>query len=114
MRVIVEPVKGVRNAHLHQHLPRQGARGSPLSSLRSTFLQAKDFGAVLRRHQRHIDQLLTDTEGRVQVGGGVLKNHADATAAQAAHRTLIKRQQVLPIEQNLAAAVAPGRRGHKT
>ena len=80
------------------------------------FQQADDLvvGGELRAMelQRFLD-LVADAEDGVERGTGFLEDVADHAAADGAQFALVHLQHVAAVEENLAADVARGRRGHE-
>ena len=65
---------------------------------------APGFGAANVAVQvQHLGDMTTHGKGRVQAGHRLLKDHADAIAAYAAHGRRIESQQVVAVEENTSA-----------
>ena len=95
VRVVVDALLGRRDADQLEHIDRPFAR----RRARELLVQADD-----------LLHLVAHRVGRVEGGHGLLKDHGDAVAADAAHLGLGQLHQVLPLEQDLAAG-DPARRG---
>ena len=69
MRVVVEPLGGVRDADLLEQLERALAQRAPVG---------------LEVRALHVDHLAADREGRIQAGQRILEDHRDLLPAQCA------------------------------
>ncbi len=94
VRIGVGPLLRVRHADGVQQLDRSLA-GGPL-------------GEPLVQQQR-LGDLVADGEDRVERGQRLLKDHRDVVATDPAHRLLRQREQVAPVEADLAADNLPRR-----
>ena len=98
MRMLVEALRGRRDAHPLEHLERAlrrlGAADAPMP-------------------QQPLDDLLADRERRVQRRHRLLEDHRDAVAAQVAHRRRLEPDQLAALEADRAAGDAAGRRRHQ-
>jgi hypothetical protein len=54
-------------------------------------------------HVQHLGDLVADFEDGVETGSGLLEDHGDAVAADVAHVGFGKLEQVLALEEDLAA-----------
>ena len=101
VRVVIGTPGGVGDAdalqHLHAELPRRALALCAAGLCR----QAQHLGRVAPDLVGHVGDLVADPKHRVQVGRRVLEDHADGTAAQRAHRSLIHGQHILTVEQDL-------------
>ncbi len=99
-RVVVDAPLGLGNADAAQ----------PLDGLR-----ARCRAAQRRVGLDRLDDLRTDLHDRVQAGGRLLEDHADAPAAHRAHAGLGQREQVVAIQPHVAAghAAVVGQQTHQ-
>src|SRR5882757_1991128 len=98
VRVVVEPPFRGRDADFSQHGDR-------------TFAPGTDRQALVGADGLH--ELIANGEERMKRGHRLLKHHADALAANASHRPLIERQQILAIEIDAAGRDARAGLGQK-
>ena len=58
---------------------------------------------------RHLGDLVTDGEHRVQRGHRLLKDHRDAIASNLSHPCIVQCGEILPLEANVTSFLDPPR-----
>ena len=87
VRIIVEALFGIGDAHEPQHPRRLVARQAPVGA---------------RVNAQRLGDLLADPQERIEARHRLLEDHGDAIAPDRSHRLIVERREILPVEQDRA------------